>query len=277
MKRIAVLALALALVLSLAACGSSAKEVGTVNSDGTVTLKVGASITPHAEILESVKAKLAEEGIVLEIVEYTDYVQPNLSLEDGSLDANYFQHAPYLEDFNSEQGTHLSSAGAVHYEPFGIYPGRVATISELPDGGKVSIPNDGTNEARALLLLEAQGLIKLKEGVGLDATILDIEENPKDLEIVELEAAQLTISLDDVDLSVINGNYAMQAGLSVGKDAIAVEDKDSEAAETYANIVAVRTGDEDNEYIVKLMDALTSEDVRQFIEDTYDGAVIPKF
>lgn len=277
MKRIAVLALALALVLSLAACGSSAKEVGTVNSDGTVTLKVGASITPHAEILESVKAKLAEEGIVLEIVEYTDYVQPNLSLEDGSLDANYFQHGPYLEDFNSEQGTHLSSAGAVHYEPFGIYPGRVATISELPDGGKVSIPNDGTNEARALLLLETQGLIKLKEGVGLDATILDIEENPKNLEIVELEAAQLTISLDDVDLSVINGNYAMQAGLSVGKDAIAVEDKDSEAAETYANIVAVRTGDEDNEYIVKLMDALTSEDVRQFIEDTYDGAVIPKF
>ncbi len=277
MKRIAILALALALVLSLASCGSSAKEVGTVNDDGTVTLKVGASITPHAEILESVKAKLAEEGIVLEIVEYTDYVQPNLSLEDGSLDANYFQHGPYLEDFNSEQGTHLSSAGAVHYEPFGIYPGRVATISELPDGGKVSIPNDGTNEARALLLLEAQGLIKLKEGVGLDATILDIEENPKNLEIVELEAAQLTISLDDVDLSVINGNYAMQAGLSVGKDAIAVEDKDSEAAETYANIVAVRTGDEDNEYIVKLMDALTSEDVRQFIEDTYDGAVIPKF
>ncbi len=277
MKKLISLALALVLALTLASCASSKKAVGTDNGDGTVTLKVGASITPHAEILREVKDTLAEEGIVLEIVEYTDYVQPNLSLEDGSLDANYFQHAPYLEEFNSEQGTHLASAGAVHYEPFGIYPGRVDSIEALPDGGKVSIPNDGTNEARALLLLEAQGLITLKEGVGLDATILDIEQNPKNLDIVELEAAQLTISLSDVDLSVINGNYAMQAGLSVASDALAVEDKDSEAAETYANIVAVREGDENNEYIAKLVDALTSEDVRAFIERTYDGAVIPKF
>ncbi len=277
MKKLIAVILTLALVLSLAACSPKKKEVGAKNSDGTVTLKIGASVTPHAEILAVVKDILADDGIILEIVEYSDYVQPNLSLEDGSLDANFFQHLPYLDSFNEEQGTHLSSAANVHYEPFGIYPGRVSSFDEIADGATISVPNDGTNEARALLLLEAQGLIELKQGAGLNATILDIVKNQHNLNIVEIEAAQLTKSLEDVDLAVINGNYAIQAGLSVGKDAIAFEDPNSTAAETYANIVAVRDGDVDNEYIQKLVAALHSEEVETFINNTYDGAVVPKF
>jgi len=240
-------------------------------------IRVGASITPHAEILAQVKDALASEGYTLEIVEYTDYVQPNLALEAGDLDANYFQHQPYLDEFNAENGTHIATVAAIHYEPFGIYPGTAAALADLKDGDKIAVPNDGTNEARALLLLEANGLITLKEGVGLSATKIDIAENPHNYDIVEIEAAQLSRSLQDVAVAVINGNYAIQAGLSVANDAIAVEDKDSVAAQTYANILCVKEGNEANAGIVALSAALQSDAVREYINSTYDGAVIPKF
>lgn len=270
MKKVLALTLAAFAALALfAGCSKSKTDPGTI--------VVGASVTPHAEILEQVRELLKEKGFELEIVEFTDYVIPNTALEDGDLDANFFQHKPYMDNFNEENGTHLVSVAAVHYEPFGIYPGKTASIEELEDGAKIAIPNDGTNEARALLLLEAQGLIKLKEGAGMTATKIDIAENPKNLEILEIEAAQLTRSLSDVDLAVINGNYAIQGGLSVGKDAIAAEDKDSLAAETYANIVAVKEGNEDTEKTKALIEALQSDVVRDYIEATYDGAVIPKF
>ncbi len=240
-------------------------------------LVVGASVTPHAEILEKAKSLLAKEGYDLKIVEYTDYVQPNVALDAGDLDANYFQHQPYLDQFNSERGMDLVSVAIIHYEPFGIYPGKTKKLEDLKDGAKIAVPNDGTNEARALLLLEAQGLIKLKEGAGMDATKNDIAENPKKLDIFEIEAAQLARSLQDVDLAVINGNFAIQAGLNVSKDAIAVEDKDSLAADTYGNIIAVRKGDESREDIKALVKVLQSDEVKQFINDTYEGAVVPKF
>ena len=270
MKKI--LALAIAAILALAAfagCSGSGTDPHTI--------VVGASVTPHAEILEVVREELKEKGYELEIVEFTDYVMPNTALEDGELDANFFQHKPYMDDFNANNGTHLVSAAAIHYEPFGLYPGKTASLDALPDGAKVAIPNDGTNEARALLLLEAEGLITLREGAGMTATKIDIAENPKNLDILEIEAAQLTRSLQDVDLAVINGNYAIQGGLSVGKDAIAAEDKDSLAAETYANIIAVKEGNEESEKTKALVEVLRSEEVRAFIEATYDGAVIAKF
>lgn len=238
---------------------------------------VGASITPHAEILEVAKEILATKGYDLDIKQYNDYVQPNLALDSGDLDANYFQHQPYLDEFNQDRGLDLVSVAIIHYEPFGIYPGKTKSIDALKDGAEIAIPNDGTNEARALLLLEAQGLIKLAEGVGMKATVLDIKENPKNLEIHEIEAAQLARSLQDVDLAVINGNFAIQAGLNVSKDAIAVEDKDSIAAETYGNIIAVRKGDENRDDIKALVEALKSDEVKKFIESTYEGAVVPKF
>ena len=266
------LAFALTALFALAlfaGCSQSKTDPGTI--------VVGASVTPHAEILEQVRDLLKEKGFELEIVEFTDYIMPNTTLEDGDLDANFFQHKPYMDDFNANNGTHLVAVAAIHYEPFGIYPGKTASIEAPADGATIAIPNDGTNEARALLLLEAQGLIKLKEDAGMTATKIDIEENPKNLEIMEIEAAQLTRSLADVDLAVINGNYAIQGGLSVGKDAIAAEDKDSLAAETYANIVAVKEGNEDTEKTKALIEALQSDVVRDYIEATYDGAVIPKF
>ena len=270
MKKGLAFALTALLALTLfAGCSQSKTDPGTI--------VVGASVTPHAEILEQVRDLLKEKGFELEIVEFTDYIMPNTSLEDGDLDANFFQHKPYMDDFNANNGTHLVAVAAIHYEPFGIYPGKTASIEALADGATIAIPNDGTNEARALLLLEAQGLIKLKEDAGMTATKIDIEENPKNLEIMEIEAAQLTRSLADVDLAVINGNYASQGGLSVGKDAIAAEDKDSLAAETYANIVAVKEGNEDTEKTKALIEALQSDVVRDYIEATYDGAVIPKF
>lgn len=238
---------------------------------------VGASITPHAEILETAKGVLASKGFELEIVEYNDYVQPNLALDFGDLDANYFQHQPYLDQFNADRGLDLVSVAIIHYEPFGIYPGKTKSIEDLEDGAEIAVPNDGTNEARALLLLEAQGLIKLADGVGMEATVIDIVENPKNLVIHEIEAAQLARSLQDVDLAVINGNFAIQAELNVSKDSIAVEDKDSVAAETYGNVIAIRKGDEDREEIKALVEALQSDEVRDFIESTYEGAVVPKF
>ena len=270
MKKALALVLAALVALALfAGCSKSKTDPHTI--------VVGASVTPHAEIIEQVRDLLKAKGFELEIVEFTDYVMPNTALEDGDLDANFFQHKPYLDDFNANNGTHIVSVAAIHYEPFGIYPGKTASLEELADGAQIAIPNDGTNEARALLLLEAQGLIKLKEDAGMTATKIDIVENPKNLDIIEIEAAQLPRSLQDVDLAVINGNYAIQGGLSVGKDAIAAEDKDSLAAETYANIIAVKEGTENTEKTKALIEVLQSETVRSFIEATYDGAVIPKF
>ena len=270
MKKTLALVLAALVALALfAGCSKSKTDPHTI--------VVGASVTPHAEIIEQVRDLLKAKGFELEIVEFTDYVMPNTALEDGDLDANFFQHKPYLDDFNANNGTHIVSVAAIHYEPFGIYPGKTASLEELADGAQIAIPNDGTNEARALLLLEAQGLIKLREDAGMTATKIDIVENPKNLDIIEIEAAQLPRSLQDVDLAVINGNYAIQGGLSVGKDAIAAEDKDSLAAETYANIIAVKEGNENTEKTKALIEVLQSETVRSFIEATYDGAVIPKF
>ena len=240
-------------------------------------IKVGASITPHGEILAQIKEDMKAQGYDLQIVEFTDYVLPNLSLDEGDLDANYFQHQPYLDQFYEERGTMLVSIAAIHYEPYGLYPGKTASIEELPEGAQISVPNDATNEARALLLLQDQGLITIREDAGLNATIADIVDNPKNLKIIEIEAAQLTRSLQDVDMSVINGNFAIQAGLNVSEDAVALEDKDSLAAETFANVLVVREGDENREDLKALANALQSDKVRDFIEKTYGGAVVPKF
>ncbi len=270
MKRILAAVLVLALIgTALAGCGKKSEE--------DKVIVVGASATPHADILEVARPLLEEAGYELKIEVYNDYVQPNVALDSGDLDANYFQHKPYLDSQNAENKTNLVSAGAVHYEPYGLYPGKTATIDALADGAQISVPNDASNEARALLLLEAQGLITLTEGVGLEATKNDIVENPKNLEILEIEAAQLARSLQDVDMAVINGNYAIEAGLNVGKDAVAVEDKDSVAADTFANLVVVKSGNENREDIKALLKALQSDEVKQFINDTYEGAVIPKF
>ena len=280
MKKFTALVLSLCLLVCLAAgCGKKKEDnvSGSSEVKKPVTIKVGASVTPHAEILGVAKELLAKEGYTLEIVEFNDYVLPNTSVEDGELDANYFQHRKYLADFNEENGTHLVEVVPVHYEPFGIYAGKTKSLEELADGAKIAVPNDGTNEGRALLLLEAQGLIKLKENVGFTATKLDIVENPKNLEIQELDAAQLVRALGDVDLAVINGNYAIQGGLNAGKDALAVEDRDSEATQTYANVLAVKEGHEKDAGILALAKALQSEEVKKFIEENYDGAVIPMF
>ncbi len=266
-----VLSILLVLVLSLSlltACSGS--------SDADKTITVGASVTPHAEILRAVEADLAEQGYTLKVVEYNDYVLPNTATESGELDANYFQHQPYLTDFNANNDTHLVSVASIHYEPFGMYAGKVDSLDALVEGSTVAIPNDGTNEARALYLLEAQGLITLKEGVGFTATVLDIAENPLNLKIEELEAAQLVRALEDVDVAVINGNYAIQGGLKVA-DALAVEDASSDSAQTYANILVVKEGNENLEKIQALAAALQSETVRAFMEETYAGAVVPIF
>lgn len=235
---------------------------------------VGASPAPHAEILKAAQELMKEKGYDLQIKEFTDYVQPNNALESGDLDANYFQHLPYLEQFNEQYGTKLANAGKVHYEPFGIYAGKTASLDELADGAKVAVPNDVTNEARALLLLEAQGLIKLKEGAGLNATRNDIEENTKNLEIIEIEAAQIPRSISDVDIAVINGNYAIEAGMKVS-DALAIESSDSVAATTYGNVVAVKEGNENSDAVKALMEVLGSDEIKKFMEDTYEGAVVP--
>lgn len=268
MKKILALSVVLILALSLfAGCGSS--------KGGKIV--VGATPVPHAEILGVVKTVLAGQGYELEIREFTDYVQPNLALDSKDLDANYFQHQPYLDDFNAENGTKIVSLVSVHYEPLGIYPGKTASLSGLADGAQVAVPNDTTNEARALLLLEAQGLIKLNPDAGLKATVNDITENAKNLKIVEIEAAQLARSLQDVDVAVINGNYAIQAGLNAEKDALAKEEKDSLAATTFANILAIREGDGNREDLKALAAALQSAEVKKFIEEKYQGAVVPSF
>ncbi len=276
MKKVLVMLLAALSIFALASCGGNDEAAENNNAEST-TIKVGASVTPHAEILEAAKPLLEEQGYTLEIVEFNDYVQPNLNVDSGELDANYFQHKPYMDEFNEENDTNLVAVAAIHYEPFGLYPGKTATVEELADGASIAIPNDGTNEARALLLLQQEGLITLSEDAGLSATKVDIAENPKNLDIKEIEAAQLARSLSDVDMAVINGNYAIEAGLVVGTDAIATEDADSIAAETYANVVAVKAGNEENEAIKALVEALQSDEVKQFMEETYNGAVIPMF
>ena len=240
-----------------------------------VVIKIAASATPHAEILEKAKPILAEQGYDLEITVFDDYIQPGLVVESGEFDANYAVHVPFLETFNEEQGTHLVSAGGIHYEPFGIYPGTKATLDEVAEGDVIAIPNDTTNEARALLLLQDNGLLKLKDGVGLTATVNDIEENPNNLVFQELEAAQIARVKDEVAYVVLNGNYALEAGLSVAKDSIAYESSDSEAAKTYVNVVVVKEGNENSDAIKALVDVLKSDEIKQYINDTYDGAVIP--
>ena len=248
----------------------------TASSEGAVTLKVGASPTPHAEILAVVKDLLAEEGITLEIVEFTDYIQPNLAVEEGEIDANYFQHITYMNNFNAENGTHLASVAEIHYEPFGLYAGTTASLDELQDGATIGVPNDPTNGGRALLLLQEQGLITLKEDVGLEPTVLDIAENPHNYQIEELEAAQLPRSLDSLDLAVINGNYAIQAGLNVA-DALAIESAEGTAGTAYVNVLAVAEDRVDDPAIQALAAALKSDEVKAFIDETYGGAVVAVF
>ena len=275
LKKVLSVLVALGLVTVMAA-GCSSSGGGSASGSDDKTIVVGASPTPHAEILKAAENVLKEKGYTLKITEFQDYVQPNMALENKELDANYFQHKPYLDEFNEKNGTKLVSAGAVHYEPLGLYAGKTKSLAELSDGATIAVPNDTTNEARALLLLEANGLIKLNPDAELSATPKDITENPKNLNVQELEAAQLGRSLQDVDMAVINGNYALQADLKV-TDALAKEEKDSEAAQTYANVVAVREGDENSDKTKALMEALKSDDVKKFIEDTYQGSVVSIF
>lgn len=256
-----------------AVSAESTESTDTAAEGGTI--KVAASATPHAEILEEAKKILADEGWDLEIKIFDDYVMPNEVVESGEFDANYFQHIPYLESFNEEKGTHLVNAGGIHYEPFGIYPGTKSDLSELADGDTIAVPNDTTNEARALLLLQDNGIITLKEGAGLEATVNDIAENPHNVKIEELAAEQVARVTPEVAFVVLNGNYALQAGFSVAKDALAYEASDSEAAKTYVNIIAVKEGHENDPGIQALVKVLKSDEIKQYINDTYDGAVIP--
>ncbi len=264
-----VAALAIA-AIALTGCSSQSQE------DKTIT--VAAVPTPHAEILNNaVKPILEKEGYTLEVKEFTDYVQPNTVTEDGEVDANYFQHKPYLDNFNQEQGTHLVSVEAIHFEPMGVFSKKISDLSALPEGATVAVPNDATNEARALLLLQAEGLIQLKDGAGIAATPNDIVSNPKNITFKELEAAVVPTVIDDVDAAVINGNYALEAGFKVNGDALAVESADSEAAQTYANLLVVKEGNEDSDKTKALAEALHSDDVRNYINDTFEGAVVPVF
>lgn len=255
-------------IFALTGCGKT--------KAGDKKIVVGASPTPHAEILEAARDELEKEGYTLEIKEFEDYVKPNQALSDGDLDANFFQHLPYLKDYNEKNKTKLVSAGEEHFETLGIFKGKKSSLEGLTGGDKIAVPNDTTNEARALLLLEANGIIKLKDGVGLSATKKDIVSNPKNVEIVELDAAIIPKTLPDVALGVINGNFALGAGLGAN-DRIASEAGDSEAAAKYANIIAVREGDEKSDKIKALIKALHSDKVKNFINEKYQGAVIPEF
>ena len=281
-KKLLALLLGLTLCLSLAACGgsadgSSSADDGAAEESGdaaeTVTLTVAASPTPHAEILNQCVPILAEQGIELVVNEYSDYVVPNTAVEDGDEDANYFQHIPYLEEFNETRGTHLVDVASVHIEPMGVYAGKTASLEELADGAVIAIPNDATNEGRALLLLEAQGLITLDDSSNLTATPNNIVDNPKNLEFQELEAATIPSVLADVDLAVINSNYALGAGLNPTTDALAIESSDS----PYVNVLVVKEGNENNEAIQALVEALHSDTIRDYITETFDGAVVPAF
>ena len=274
-KKILALALAGVLVVgALTGCGSSKSESSEKKTDDK-KITVAASATPHAEILEEAKTLLKDKGYELEVKVFDDYVQPNNVVESGEFDANYFQHVPYLEQFNEEKGTHLVVAGKIHYEPFGIYPGTKKDLKDIAKGDKIAVPNDTTNEARALLLLQDNGIIKLKDGAGIKATVNDIEENPNNIEIVELEAAQVPRVVNEVAYVVLNGNYALEANYTVKKDALAYEKSDSEAAKTYVNVIAVKEGNENSDKIKALVDVLKSDEIKDFINEKYDGAVIP--
>ena len=301
-KRIAALLLGLA-VVSLAACGGQKADTKTetkneteagsekatekekaaesekateaaATSGETVKIKIGATPSPHAEILEAAKDALKKKGVEIEIVTYNDYVQPNIATDEGQIDANYFQHQPYLDDFNKENNTHVVSVGKIHYEPFGIYAGKSKDLKNIQDGAKIAVPNDTTNEARALLLLEANGIIKLKDGAGLTATKQDIVENPHNVEIYEVEAAQIPRSLDSVDFACMNGNFAIQANYKPS-EALAAEKSDSEAAQTYANIIAVAEKNKDAAWAKTLVEVLTSKEIQDFINEKYEGGVVP--
>ena len=266
-KKVYIAVLTLIIALALTACGKNEKK-------DEKTIKVGANIVPHAEILEYVKPILKEKGITLEIVQLEDSITPNTGVIEGSLDANYFQHVPYLDQFNKENGSSLVSIGAIHYEPFGIYAGRTKDLKDLPDNAIVAVPNNVTNEARALLLLAQEGIITLKDGAGITATIADIATNPKNIQFKELAPEQLVAALPDVDVAVINGNYAIEGGLHVSQ-ALAVEANDGLAAQTYGNIIATSAANKDKEALKTLVEVLQSEDVKKFIEGKYDGAVVP--
>lgn len=264
-KVLALIAVAALSVSALTGCGANKSDK---------VIKVAATAVPHAELLEQAKPILEAQGYTLEVQVFNDYVQPNNVVEAGDFDANYFQHIPYLEQFNAEQGTHLVNAGGIHYEPFGIYPGIRSDLSDI-DGAVIAVPNDTTNEARALLLLQDNGIITLKDGAGLTATKIDIVENPYNVELVEVEAAQVPRVLPDVDFAIMNGNYAMEAGFSVAKDALTYESAESEAAATYVNVIAVKEGNENADKIKALVAALKSDTIKQYITDNYDGGVIP--
>ena len=299
-KKIGVLVASLALAFGLVACGGQKAETKVesekqteaasekasekagetekatekAEAGETVKIKIGATPSPHAEILEAAKDALKKKGVEIEIVTYNDYVQPNLATDQGEIDANYFQHLPYLEEFNKEKNTKVVSVGKVHYEPFGIYAGQSKDLKELKDGAKIAVPNDTTNEARALLLLQDNGIIKLKDGAGLTATKQDVVENPHNIELYEVEAAQIPRSLDSVDFACMNGNFALQANLKPS-DALVVEKADSEAAQTYANIVAVAEKNKDAEWAKTLVEVLQSKEIQDFINKKYDGGVVP--
>lgn len=275
------LSLALATILTaglVTGCGSSASSSDQSSSQDNTqkkTITVAGSQTPHSEILAEAAKILEKQGYELKVTVFDDYVQPNNVVESGEFDANYMEHVPYMEQFNKENGTHIVNAGGIHYEPFGIYPGTKKKLDDLAEGDTIAIPNDTTNEARALLLLQDNGLLTLKDGAGLTATINDIKENPKKLKFQELEAAQVAKVKDEVAFVVLNGNYALEAGYSVSKDSIAYEKADSEAAKTYVNIIGVKEGNENSDGIKALVKVLKSDDIKKFINDKYDGAVIP--
>lgn len=281
-KAVAVIAACSLATFALAGCSSSSSSSASSSAAGSAAsaedtvIRVGASPTPHAEILGAIADDLSEQGYTLDIVEYNDYVLPNTALEDGDIDANYFQHITYLNDFNEENGTNLVPVAEVHFEPFGIYSDKITELVDLQEGATVAVPNDTTNEARALLLLEQEGLITLNPDAGLQATVVDIVENPLNLNIQEVEAAQLPRVLPDVEIACINGNYAIEAGLNVS-DAIAQEASTSEAAEAYVNVLAVKAGNENDAKTTALVNALLSPTVAQFIEDNYAGAVVAVF
>ena len=266
-KILAVVLTGILAVGALTGCGAKSDSKDSAKASDDKKITVAASATPHAEILEEAKYLLEKKGYTLEVKVFDDYVQPNNVVESGEFDANYFQHIPYLEQFNEEKGTHLAIAGKIHYEPFGIYPGTKKDLKDIAKGDKIAVPNDTTNEARALLLLQDNGIIKLKDGAGIKATVNDIVENPYDVEIVELEAAQVPRVVDETAFVVLNGNYALEANYTVSKDALAYEKSDSEAAKTYVNVIAVKEGNEDSEKIKALVDVLKSDEIKQFIEE----------
>lgn len=292
LKKVLLLVLIAALALTAFGCGdnepapseetppgeTSEETPAGETPDGEAELTkitVASSPVPHAEILAQVEEDLAGKGFDLEIIEFADYVQPNLVVEAGDIDANFFQHKPYLDNFNEENGTDVVSVGIIHYEPLGIYPGQSNDLANIPEGATIAVPNDTTNEARALLLLETNGIITLKEGAGFTATKNDIDENPYNIEVIELEAAQVARVVNETDFVVLNGNYALQAGFNVATDALAKEEQDSDAAQTYGNILGVKAGNEETEKTKALLEVLKSDKIKQYINDTYEGAVLP--